>query len=40
MYMGSARDSLYEALRACQGTEYMRLRERYHWTNHSSQQLA
>jgi hypothetical protein len=34
-----ARESLYEALRGCQGTNYARSRERYQWTIHSFQQL-
>jgi hypothetical protein len=33
-----ARESLYEALRGCQGTNYARSRERYQWTIHSFQQ--
>jgi WD40 repeat protein len=32
-----ARESLYEALRGCQGTNYARSRERYQWTIHSFQ---
>ncbi|KAF2824912.1 hypothetical protein CC86DRAFT_456871 [Ophiobolus disseminans] len=34
-----ARESLYEALRGCQGTSYARSREKYQWTIGSVQQL-
>jgi hypothetical protein len=36
---GKALASLYRALRAYQGNDYTRLRERYKWTIHSSQHL-
>jgi hypothetical protein len=35
-----ARESLYEALRGCQGTSYARSREGYQWTIGSVQQIS